>query len=215
MIFFMVALAHSEIDDFEKILHKYIDVSGRYLIGMETAPDSHAQTGGQHFHIAADMSNKQYDTFRKTVLVKKYGLQGQAKDGHARQYGIVRKVRDETAMMSYSCKDKNIRSNFELDELQKFIDASFKKKPILDHLEKMMSEIAQSRLHTWDQDIGKMKVDTTSVEFRILEYYMDQDLKKVLNKASLKSLTTRYLMYYEKTIPRDTLIQQLYYYINF
>ena len=106
MIFFMVALAHSEIEDFKNNLLQYIDVSGRYLIGMETAPDSHSATGGQHLHIAADMDAKQYDSFRKTILVKKYKLQGQAKDGHARQYGIVRKVRDEMKMMSYSCKDK-------------------------------------------------------------------------------------------------------------
>lgn len=211
MIFFFCALAHSEIDNFINFLTKYIDVSGRYLIGMETSKDTHPQTQGQHLHVCADLSQKQYDSFRKTILVKHYGLQGQARDGNPRQYGVVKKVRDETKMLQYSVKDQNIRYlGITPEEIKSLIENSYKKTPIKDHLEIMMKQIQEKNPIKMSEN-NKIEADITQIEIMILTYYMDNDLKKVLNKASLKSLTTRYLMYYAKKQYKE----QIYYYIMF
>lgn len=211
--FFMAALAHSEIDDFEKYLIKYIDVSGRYLIAMEIATDSHAQTKGHHLHVAADMDDKGWDAFRKTVLVKKYQLKGQARGGNARQYGLVHNVRDEFRMLSYTVKDGNFRSNMELDYLKEYIEASFPKKKSIDHVKALMQSIATALPHKLN-DFNQLQVDIQKVEVQVLEYYIDHELMKSINKAQLKSLTIRYLMYYEKKVLKDILLEQLYYYIN-
>lgn len=212
--FFMAALAHSEIDDFEKYLIKYIDVSGRYLIAMEIATDSHAQTKGHHFHVAADMDDKSWDAFRKTILVKKYNLKGQARGGNARQYGLVHNVRDEFRMLSYTVKDGAFRTNMELELLQEYIEASFPKKKCIDHIKAMMQSIVSANHHKLN-DFNQLEVDIQKVEFEILQYYIDHELMKSINKNQLKSLTIRYLMYFEKKVLKDILLKQLYYYINF
>lgn len=212
----MCALAHSEIDDFEKYLIKYIDVSGRYLIAMETATNSHIETKGQHLHVAAEMDDKCWDAFRKTVLVKKYQLKGQARGGKCRQYGLVHDVRCEFRMLSYTVKDGNFRTNMPLDDLQEYIDASFPKKKAIDHVKSMMEQLAKSRPHKINENYcNQIEVDIERVEIAILQYYIDHQLMKSVNKTQLKSLTVRYLMYFEKIIHPDILMKQLYSYINY
>jgi len=210
----MVHLEHDKIEGFVEALVNYMDVSGRYIIGLETATEGKLlSTNGEHYHIGVDMSTKQYDAFRKTILVKKYALRGQNKGGLCKQYGIVRDVKDETRMLIYSVKDKNVFTNITQEELKDLMDQSFPKVNILDHVKLMMESLTEQSF-TRVNDLGQLEVDITRVEMYIVQYYRENNLKKVLSRATLKALTTRYLMYYEKTVAEDVILRQVYFFIN-
>ena len=69
MLAFMVALAHSKVDDFIMQLEKYC-LDPTYIIGMETACDTHQDTSGEHLHVMVDMTDKIYDNSSKTFQLK-------------------------------------------------------------------------------------------------------------------------------------------------
>lgn len=126
--YWFVALAHDKIDEYRDFLHKYIDASASYLIGLETTDVGHAETKGQHYHVACEISDQNYTTFRDAVHRKHFGLRGCNKHG-TRQYGMVHNVRDETRMLAYTCKDKNVLSrHVNPEDIKKLILKSFPKK---------------------------------------------------------------------------------------
>ncbi len=214
MIFMMVHLEHSKIEVFIEDLGKYMDPSGRYIIGLETAiGDKLVSTNGEHYHIGVDMSKLAYDAFRKTILIRKHSLRGQNKNGLPKQYGIVRNVRDDTRMLMYSVKDKNVFSNFPDEELRLLLEASFPKVDPIDHVKLMMEEL-QTHSFTRANDLGEKEVDITRVEMYIVSYYRDKKLMKSLSRATLKSLTTRFLMYYDTGTSNQVILRQVYYLIN-
>lgn len=191
----MVALNHDISSELIKSFEEYIDVSARYLVGMETAKDAHAQTKGQHFHFIADMSEKQYDKFRKTILVNKYKLQGVAKMGMPRQYGKIKKIRDETKLFQYTCKDENIiYKNIDLKTIQEYIAKSYHREERKMPIEELMADLKANVGMFYNED-GSIRF--SMIECAIIQFYCDNSEKeKVLTKSSVKSLTIRFLMYY-------------------
>lgn len=188
MIFFFIALAHSKKDELISFLHKYIDASASYLIGMETAPDSHVETKGEHFHICADMSLKQYDSFRKSVCVNHYALRGQVKKDQPKQYGRTLKVRDPARFMAYSLKDKNfISRGVSLEELDKLIKVSFPRPESF--YDRIMTHLAENfefeDTSSWSYD------DIERMELIILNFHMDN--AHALCKSKLKAYKDHFL----------------------
>jgi len=217
MIGFFVALEHSHKDDFVMDVEKYLEDDARYIISMETVKDKHAETKGEHFHFIGDMSDKQYDTFRKTIIVKKYNRQGIARNGIGRQYGKIGRIRDETKLMTYTCKDNNlIYKNIDLKTIQKYIQESYKKedrefpfKQLMEHL-KSMSRCFYECKYDNDklQQVNAIRYDR--IEFAIIQFYLDNSTsEKTITKSQIKSITIKFLMYYTHNLN----IQDIYNYI--
>lgn len=203
MIGFFVVLEHSYKDEFVKDIESYLDDDAKYIIAMEVAKDKHIETKGQHFHFVGDMKDKQYDTFRKTILVKKYTRQGVARNGIGRQYGKIGKIRDETKLMQYTCKDNNIiYRKIDLKTIQDLISSSYKKedrqfplKELLEHL-KANTPSYYGELG-WHHTLDDHHVHYDKIEFDIIQFYLDNSTcEKILTRSQIKSITTKYLMYY-------------------
>lgn len=213
MIAFMVALSHSERETFREFLEKYLDPMAPYIIGSETAKDAHQDTSGQHFHICCNMTDKQYDSFRKTILVKHYQLKGQARDGKARQYGRVRSIRDETRMMQYSVKDKNIiYKNIDLKTIQQLIDASYHRPEKRNYLDECMQHLDehsgdfvefQNNLLFQEQVVNYSKIEKCA-----LAYYV-RETEKTISRSLLRMATIHFMR------TRNYKIDDIYLYLNF
>lgn len=89
-----------------------------YVVSLETAPNKHKLTQGEHFHIfiyAPTSKNiKKTATNIQNHFVRKFNLRGKAGDGNGRQYGVNSKLRSPDTMLAYCIKD-----NHELNILTK------------------------------------------------------------------------------------------------
>lgn len=118
---YIAFMCHTDISQFnylETTIQEY-DIGG-YVIAHENEPYS-------HFHFLVEMRESDYVRFRKRVFIDKLKLRGQARNGNARQYGKVAEIEDFSKMLSYTCKDSNIRSNLDDELINEAIDKSFKK----------------------------------------------------------------------------------------
>ncbi len=102
MCFF--AVSHSEETYIKEQIMAHKSPAGRYMYSLETAEESHTQVGGEHFHILIQTDADGYKKLAKNICTR-YKLQGQAKDGKARQYGKVRKKIRVHEAISYTGKD--------------------------------------------------------------------------------------------------------------
>lgn len=115
---FMCHAEETQFDYLEKTIKEY-DIGG-YVIAHESEPYS-------HFHFLVEIKEADYIRFRKRVFIDKLKLRGQARNGKPRQYGKVGEIDDFDKMLSYTCKDENIRSNLTDELINDAIDKSFKK----------------------------------------------------------------------------------------
>ena len=195
----MIAAPHDISNQLITDIETYLDPSAILLVGMETAEGTHLETNGEHYHIVAGMTEKVYDKFRKTILVNKMNLRGRATANHSRQYGRVKNILDETKMMQYTCKDKNIYyRNIDLKKIQELLEKSYSK-PLhwLDFYKKLMKHLV-SQEHKFflpgiTDEIQYEQIEMAALEFFIKEHRKDE---KKLNRAQLKSYVQNYLMYY-------------------
>lgn len=213
MIFFLIALEHSEIHNLQKSIKQYLDISAGYVIAMETAKGVHSESNGQHFHICAQMTEKQYDSFRKSILVRKYQLRGQAKKDLPRQYGKIKDVRDETKFLAYTVKDKNIiYENIDTDIIKKALEQSYTK-PNKKSFEEELMEHLKSKRNVFIQifsENGGTDINPYKIEELILIYCM-HNTDKVVSLSKMQYYTNLYLQQYEpdKMKYLDTIINYL------
>lgn len=215
-IFFMSAIAHSEIDNVEKMLQKYIDASACYIIAMETSKTAHMETKGQHLHFAVQMDDKQYDAFRHTCFNNTYKLRGRAINGAPRQYGKVKQVKDETKFLQYTVKDKNIiYKNIDLKTIQQYISNSYKKVDKVDMVQELMEHLVSIRPEIVIDPYDPCNLQIDKIELEILKYYMCY-LKKDITKSYMKTLTSKYMQIYMPKDPEnmDKIILQIYAYLK-
>ena len=202
MIGFFIALEHSFKDELLKDIEGYLDTSASYILVMETVKDKHSETKGQHFHFVGDMTDQQYDSFRKTVIVNKFKRQGVAKNGIGRQYGKVKKIRDEMKLLQYTVKDQNIiYKNIDLKTIQELIQGSYKKEDRLFPFEELMAHLKENSPRYYNKRSGEyhqhIDCDFRLIETDIIKFYLEHSkCEKIITKSQLKSITTRYLMYY-------------------
>ena len=198
----MVALAHSHSLELEKKLQEYLIEGAEYIIGLEKCSDAHKESNGEHFHLAVEMDDKSYDSFRKTVLVNYYKLRGRAKTSLPRQYGIVKEVRDETKFLSYTCKDQNIITNItDKARLNKYIEDSYKREE-KHAFEKQLFDYLDDKLQPLPPD---PEIDLYKTNILILDYYRHKTDKlpalstirhfsiKYLYKQPVQILSTAYI----------------------
>ena len=202
MKFFMAALSHQ--NDLSKDLEGYLDPSAAYIVAKEVANDGkHKETQGQHFHIAADMTDKQYDSFRNTILKNKYQLRGKASKGLPRQYGVVKNVRNETRFLSYTCKDKNIIfRNIDLKTIKDYISKSFKKEEKYDKYDGIMSHLMAQEPDFCLYKIHELSVEPKlwlgSIKLEVTKYWMEQNFGKALSRSQLTYYTLSFIQLHWK-----------------
>lgn len=202
---FIIVASHDLSGQIIEDIEKYIDPSASLLVALETALGVHTFSDGQHYHIFVDMTMKQYDSFRKTILVNKMRLQGQAKNGIGRQYGIVRKIRDESKMLQYTVKDNNIYfRNFDLKKIQDAILESYHSKSPKEFLRELMLYLLQTDYSLMDTGllpgVSSPEIDFKAIELNIIAFYVQEQNGRTVSNTQLKSLTQKFLMY---NLPMD------------
>lgn len=215
----MAAIRHQYVDDVVEKLEQYIDASASYIIGMETAEGVHQDTSGQHLHFAVQITDKEYDAFRKTVFVKGYSLRGQARSGRARQYGQIKDVRDETKFLAYTVKENNLKTRYiEPETLKNLIELSFKKELKKTFTEALMEHLGELKhknqiTKTFSENNGSEAVPY-NIELLILKYHIDHS-EKPLCLSRLRYYTNLFLQkYYRKYNDIEELQQTLSYLKN-
>ncbi len=169
-IAFFFAVRHTEFDYLMQTMLEYN--VGLYIVAKETAQgDAHAETAGEHFHFVVQMSDADYHKFSKRIK-EKYSLNGKAKDGKARQYGKVPKIKNLERMMVYTVKDKNVRSNMSEEELDRLKELSFKK----EEKKKLEDEIIKFLLECEELKRPYVRVQPT------LNYATQEDAKNSRNR---------------------------------
>lgn len=131
-LMFMAHINHEHIDYVEETLKNY-DI-GLYLIGME-------KTDYEHLHFIVEMEEKDYHKFSKRVFKDKFNLRGRATQGAPRQYGKIKKIEDIEKAKAYTVKDGNVRTNMKEEDLQKYLDKSFKKVEKQEFLDECADEL--------------------------------------------------------------------------
>ena len=199
MIYWFVAILHSDVPQYITNLDKYIDPSAQLIIGYETAKDVHKQTLGQHIHVAADMDPKIYAKFHDNIHKKKMQLKLKASDGIGKQCGRVKDVRDHEKMLAYCVKDENLYTrNISKEELQRYIDKSFKKSETWE--DQVINQIITDvhfPTEPYKVNPGMLDVIKQNIEVIIIDFYRNNSKTKAVPARSyLKKLTVKYLLHY-------------------
>ena len=210
--FWFVAIKHSQFDTYLKHLDKYLDTTAGLLISQEIASKGiHKETDGEHLHIAAQITPEKYKLLHLNVHTQQLKLVLKAKNGIGKQVGKISpdKVRDETAFMTYCCKDDKVYTrNMDLEKVQEYISNSFKKKENWDE------DIINYIKTTYDnQPLYTQNIicfgaesesptfipyhnETTKLEHLVIQYYIDNSKKESIpTRNCIRRLVARYLMY--------------------
>ena len=210
---FLIVAPHDLSNSIISDLEEYLDPSACYIVALEKVKDAHKETNGEHFHVMAEMSKKSYDTFRKTILVNKMKLSGQARNGKPRQYGVIKNIRDETKLMSYTLKHGNyITKNIDIKTIQEYYEKSFISKKKTEFIDQIMEYLQTVDHYNCEDSMNESvhSIDFQSIEKSIIKFYISEKIIKSISKSQLKSLTTRYLMHYAK-VSIDTIYTYIHY----
>lgn len=135
-----------------------------------------------HFHFFFKVDNiKTFNNCVKTIKIKfdlfNLGKQIREKTGKKgyRNYGVHKKeIYDENYFKQYICKDKNVWGNYPKDEIQTWIDASFKSVTDQEFKEKVYDYTNQNYKNQLYKDIcHKSQINSnqvTHIKLCIMEY---------------------------------------------
>ncbi len=185
-------MCHLPLDQFEYIEKTLSDQRydiGEYLIAHEEKPYS-------HYHIAFEGSDSTYHKWSKHLFKDKNQLRGRALKGKPRQYGKIHEINDIEKLLTYSCKDGNVKSNISTDRLAKFIENSFKKDDRrtfnLDMIqwidEQFKKKTFKESIRGHNQDGSYYKADI--IKKKVFEFY---DLKEIV--CGHNQLENQFLVY--------------------
>lgn len=193
----------TEYDYIENTLNEY-DI-GKYLIGHEKEPY-------HHYHIAFEGTDKMYNAFAKR-LIEKYELRGKATKGKSRQYGRLKKIEDIEKLLVYSCKDGNVRGNFTQEEIEKFVEKSFKKDDRRDWIREVRQYVESQKIRTrYTNSEGKKYYQIRVLRMKIMEYYRKKEI--TFNQNNIKSCINNIIQHSENQELRMTLeeLDEYYFY---
>lgn len=202
MLAFMVALPHTQDDTLWSYLCNYSTDTTPIIMSKEVSKKSHQDISGEHYHIYIGWEEKTWEAFKKTILMKKFQLRGQAKDGLARQYGRVTKIKDETKMIAYTIKCNDYRfQNMDKEYLDYiYANESFEREDKLDYQEQLMKHLLATRdkfiLDTSQTTDTPIKVYTLAEE--ILLHHMENKDKPIC-RTKIEYYISYYLQVVEPT----------------
>lgn len=120
-----------------------------YLICPEESASSHQDVSGNHIHVLATLTDKQYRRIIHNIK-KLTPLRGRATTDGGRSYGKVKMIRDLERMGAYTLKNNIcsehgiIISNFPNDVIQSMKKVSHHKDDVNDYLPKLMDYISDN-----------------------------------------------------------------------
>lgn len=184
---FFFAIKHEHKQDVMKIWKEYLgEYVGDYLISAEVAEGRHVETNGEHFHFVAEISPKTYHKISKRYK-EKYHLSGRAREGHSRQYGMIKEIKDINRMIAYCMKDGDYDTNLPEERLEELKKISFKphhkqKDKNVTFTEKITNRLIDEKpQYEWDLDQdGEVLID----------YILDSlgEVAKVFDEHMLKKM---------------------------
>lgn len=198
---FMAHLPLCDLDQIEQTLQQY-DITS-YVIAVETEPY-------EHYHFLVKMgSNTDYHNFKQTVFIKKYKLRGRAIKDQPRQYGKVTNINDVEKAYAYTLKSKNtdlIRTNLKDEEIEEFMEKSYKKKDLKKQLQDMIKDIYIP------PDETELKKIQTNMIRQIYTHIIKNDTDLSLSRTAINSYYVKVLR--NKFQKDDILINLLMYFNN-
>jgi len=161
------AIKHEFYLKFKEIFNKYCQKC--FIISKEIAKGKHKETNGEHLQIIMDMDEKTYKNFNEQIK-KEFQLQGQARNGIGRQYGKISKndIKDIEQACIYTCKDGDIDSNIDSQQIKEWYEQSYQKTKILEI--KNLIEYLDSNKREFEYD--SMSV-IRNIKRRILKYHLE------------------------------------------
>lgn len=174
----MFHLDEDAFDFLEETLCEY-DI-GKYLIGYETTPYP-------HYHLCFEGSEPIYHKFSKRVILR-YGLRGQAKNGLPKQYGKIRDIHDIEKLLTYCSKEGNVRGNFTEEEIQAYIEKSYKKDDKKKFLEELIAYLDDQQVFEHEYFIKNDKLYPTykhdKLRKKIIRFLIDKDMSFTKNQIN-------------------------------
>lgn len=213
---FYLAIPHNQSDILWNYLCKYTQSDEKLILAKETSTKSHQDISGQHFHILAEWETKTYEAFKKTIIINHYKLRGQATKDHSRQYGIVRKIKDEDKMLSYTIKANDYQQqNYTEEELEEAYNNSYEKEDIKAYQDQIMEHLLANRTYfikEFSENQGSI-IQTILIEESILKYNMETKDKPIC-KSKLEYYTNYYLQCVEPLRYQQNYIQEILIYLK-
>jgi hypothetical protein len=190
-----------------------ISTNHKLIIVRETSTKSHQDISGQHFHVLLTWEDKTYDTYRKTILIKKYQLRGRSSDGLPRQYGRVTHIRDPLRMAAYTLKGEDVVKciGYTPEEIAKFNEISFIKEDKKTFIEELMAHLLDQRSNFIDPN-GEILIKIIKLQTIILKYHIDKQ-DKPLSRPKLEYYTNHYIQCIEPLRNRPDFLEEILIYI--
>jgi len=203
---FFVGIKHIHKDDVFNLLMEY--KIGGYIIGYETAPDSHLETDGEHSHFILQISPQDYHNFSER-LKRKYKLRLKALDKkRPRQFGALTKIEKLDKLKAYTLKDGDYKSNLSEKELKELAGMSYRKETIHTLWDKLVEHLHQVPYPTGPCtqtfiNAGRGTSDEYARALRraIIEFHVVNKTNKSLTKTTVESAQRKYIMYHAKGLP--------------
>lgn len=208
--FWFAAVTHDVSSQFIADIERYLDPSASLIVALEVASGVHKSTNGQHYHVAAQISTKQWNAY-KEYLVDHYQLAGKNNKQGKAHYGKVKRVKDETKFLSYTVKDKNIYyRNIDIEKIKEYIQGSFKKAPT-NYQDSLLEYLFNNRETFIDSiNLYRDQINILKLEQTILKHYLQQTEFKTLQYNKLYYYALTYLQKHEK---HD--LEQIYGYMKY
>jgi hypothetical protein len=188
-----------EFDYIEQVVRDY-NIT-QYLIAHE----SHNRNGDfkPHFHFLVHTTHGNFTNIIKH-FVEKYNLRNESgQNGGLRKYGqhkAGKPIHDLDKYATYLCKDGNIRSTYSAEQLQLWIDNSFKKSQANIILEKLIGFLQLEPLHPLVNkqtmygdpysNIAEIKENLTR---RIITLIIENDFNVPLTRSYISKVVTTYI----------------------
>lgn len=183
-------MAHLPVDEFDELEDEVKLFSTDYLIAHECADYS-------HYHFMVKITDTEYHNFSKRIFRDRYALCGRATKGNPRQYGKIKKVKDEELAMAYTLKDGNYRTNMDEEYIQTIIDKSFKKKDKDTDKQKLFKYLDGFNFREKHKDHADMFSSNRSIQLQILEaiyrYINIEDTNLSLSRTAINNYFLNYL----------------------
>lgn len=192
---FFCAVEHKWEKYLMMILREY-DIGG-YIVGLEKSENTHQETNGEHFHFCVEMTELDYNKYRKRCFIDKFGLRGQAKLGQPRQYGKVKQIENIVRMKAYTIKDGNFRTNLTETEIAGLGEIAFKKgDEETTYREQLLAKVRYM--------VPFHEATKRTVGVAIIKIFQEDETKKYpLSSTRLESYIRHFFMYYQKISPEE------------
>lgn len=201
------AIKHESKDIFFEIFYKY--ATKNYIVALEVAKGKHKQSNGEHFQIIMDMEETTYQNLNK-ALIKEFNLQGQSRNGIAKQYGKVTKseIRDIEKACIYTTKDGLFESNIDSEVLKKWYEQSFQKKSNTLEVKNLIEYLDAFYYHQ-DNDTFYLSDMLDKIKEKIIEYHLDSNYN-LPRKGIFSDYVRYYCQYSDKIKNKLEVIKYIY-----